>query len=410
MSIVKSIAAFACLTIFLIIPAHGMAQSRVAFASSATGSPDMSSWPQAGAGLVGLEAADSICIKLAETAGLANPGNFIAWLSDDNDDAYCRVHNLSGKKSSNCGEASLPVAAGPWELADGTPFGASIDTLLFPDFEVYMPLGLDENGAPVPTADFAWTATSSQGSFLTGSCSNWTTTTDGNAWVGAVSKTGAAWTMGGNVTCSTNISMHLVCLETQPGPALSLPDLPAATDQIAFTTWLSVSGNLASSAYADPGSVGIAAGDSICNNRASTRGLAHAGTYKAWLSDASVDARDRFESNGPWYRADGFLIATDMADLTDGSLATTINMNELGRRIQSGFAWTGTNADGTADSNHCDSWTSEDANGLVGEIINVSSQWTKQGDRSCSSSGYPLYCLTDFDPDNVFENGFEGLE
>ena len=48
-----------------------IAQNRVAFVTSATGNGDLSTWPDAEKGLVGLAAADSICIARATSAELA---------------------------------------------------------------------------------------------------------------------------------------------------------------------------------------------------------------------------------------------------------------------------------------------------------------------------------------------------
>ena len=65
-----------------------------------------------------------------EGAAAGLKGTFVAWLSDDNDDAYCRIHLLTGKKSANCGKAVLPVNAGPWLRTDGFPFADRIDKLV----------------------------------------------------------------------------------------------------------------------------------------------------------------------------------------------------------------------------------------------------------------------------------------
>ncbi|HEX7318727.1 MAG TPA: hypothetical protein VF399_00005, partial [bacterium] len=56
----------------------------------------------------------------------------------DTDDAYCRVHNLTGKKSANCGQPALPASAGPWVRMDGFPFGGPIDNILSPNGIVYV--------------------------------------------------------------------------------------------------------------------------------------------------------------------------------------------------------------------------------------------------------------------------------
>ena len=107
------------------------AGERVVFVTSVTGTGDLGSWPDAGMA-TGTAAGDAICQARATAAGLANPSNFVAWLSDSSDDAYCRLHNLSGKKVTNCGQSTLPVAAGPWLHPNGIPFGEPIDQLLSP--------------------------------------------------------------------------------------------------------------------------------------------------------------------------------------------------------------------------------------------------------------------------------------
>ena len=77
-------------------------QPRVAFVTSVFGDGNLGSWPDSGIE-VGVAAADEICQARATVAGLANSGNFVAWLSTTTDDAYCRLHGFSGKKSANCG-------------------------------------------------------------------------------------------------------------------------------------------------------------------------------------------------------------------------------------------------------------------------------------------------------------------
>jgi len=91
------------------ITQYGTANN-VVFVTYVSGSGNLDSWPDAG-GQTGTAAGDAICQARAAAGGLANPSQFRAWLSDQNDDAYCRIHNLTGKKSANCGMATLPVAA-----------------------------------------------------------------------------------------------------------------------------------------------------------------------------------------------------------------------------------------------------------------------------------------------------------
>lgn len=75
---------------------------RLAFVTSVQGNANLQTWADAN-GLSGLAAADRICRQRATAAGLAEADQFVAWMSDSNDDAYCRVHGLPGKRSANCG-------------------------------------------------------------------------------------------------------------------------------------------------------------------------------------------------------------------------------------------------------------------------------------------------------------------
>lgn len=75
-------------------------------------------------------------------------------------------------------------------------------------------------------------------------------------------------------------------------------------------------------------------------------------TWRAIASTPTVDARDNTDtnptSNGtgvPIFRLDGIKIADDNADLWDGSLDATLNVDELGNPSFANV-WTGTRSDG----------------------------------------------------------------
>jgi hypothetical protein len=89
-----------------------VAAQRLVFATSVSGTGDLSTWANSG-GQDGLLGADNVCKARATMAGLPNANDFIAWMSDQDDDAYCRIHGLTGKKSANCGQGALPASAGP---------------------------------------------------------------------------------------------------------------------------------------------------------------------------------------------------------------------------------------------------------------------------------------------------------
>lgn len=386
-----------------------MAQHRVAFVTSVSSDSDLDAWPVDGITGTGLAAADEICIKLATDAGLDNAGNFVAWMSDSNDDAYCRVHNLTGKKSSNCGQESLPVSAGPWARTDGKPFAPSVEFLTDHDRVVYHPLWTDQAGSEIAVDHFtaAWTGTDRTGSYRSPSCDDWDGTPAGGGRRGAPAATPDSWTDYGTQGCAG--SAHLYCLETTPGPALELPE-PRL--RVAFITTANGNGDLSSWSQAQEGSQGIAAGDSICRTAAAAAGLLAASEFKAWLSDGTVNARDRFGHDGPVYRLDGFEIAGSLADLTDGRLITSINQHEDGSYKSNYGVWTGTAADGSAAS-HCGSWQSTASLGTIGTANFASLGWTTQdavfGTQDCSQTNRYLYCIADVDPTAIliFMDGFE---
>ncbi|MDH3258803.1 MAG: hypothetical protein OEM19_05000, partial [Deltaproteobacteria bacterium] len=254
-------------------------EPNVVFVTSVTGDGDLGSWADAG-GNTGLAAGDAICQARAVAAGLT--GTFVAWLSDDNDDAYCRVHNLTGKKADNCGQATLPVDAGPWVRTDSFPFGPTIDQILNPNGVVYTPVKFDEFGDPVSGVITSYfTATIDDGtlnSFDPITCSNWTSNGSESATIGRTNQTTSGWTSFGTLQCQSNT--HLLCFQTDAGG-----DLPsfASSGKKVFVTSITGNGNLGSWADAG-GNTGLAAGDAICQARASAAGLANPANFKAWLS------------------------------------------------------------------------------------------------------------------------------
>ncbi len=376
--------------------------ARIAFTTSSHGPGNLGSWSY-GVGKTGTQAADAICQASAGAGRL--PGTYRALLSDANDDAYCRLHGLSGTLAGNCGQSTLPATAGPWMRTDGSPYAARIDRML--NGEVYNPLVFDEFGLPsivwpaFTGSDFK-AARHFDGSV--GDCAGWTSTTDPGTAAGAY-ETSTSFAVGlGGLLCSQNGG--LMCFEVAAGEGPALPPRDA-TGKLAFMTSVTGPGNLA--AWPDAGTAtGIAAGDAICRARAAAAGFANAERFKAWLSDASTHARDRITTDGPWVRPDGVLVAGSKAMLLGGTLASSISVTETGRYVNwnpgvsvewewSIFAWTGTKQDGAAAADHCLSWqTSAGANGAQGGTNNVVN-WSHligMGPVACATPR-ALYCLED---------------
>jgi len=362
----------------------------VSFVTTSAGSGDLGSWGDV-QGKTGLAAADVICQAHAGRAGLA--GNFKAWLSDDTDDAYCRMHNLTGKKSANCNQAVLPVTAGPWTRADGSQFAGKIDQLtsdLGSSPGVYTPVWFDENGAAAIDYNY-YTGTDTYGVADSSThCANLTSNGSVTITLGYSYATKDQWTNAGGY-CSSP-SNHLLCMQTDPG--LALQSFPTTTAKKAFLSTAWGAGDL--SLWSDATGTGLAAGDAICQSLATAQSIT--GTFKAWLSDSTTNAKDRFTSNGPWVRLDGVKIANNMADLTDGAIYSTINLTETGQYMGAYGVFTGTVSNGTAHASTCSNWTSNSSavHGMAGIANYANQKWTEYYDLwGCDLTIYHLYCLED---------------
>jgi hypothetical protein len=123
---------------------------------------------------------------------------------------------------------------------------------------------------------------------------------------------------------------------------------------------------------------GLAGADAKCQALATAVG-AGGKTWKAYLSTATENARDRI-GQGPWRNQKGEIIANNLTQLHDQGMNGTLNstwpigpdavpkiLDEKGMPVPSGGGGmpqrhdivTGTNAMGMVDgSNHCNNWTS----------------------------------------------------
>ena len=130
---------------------------------------------------------------------------------------------------------------------------------------------------------------------------------------------------------------------------------------------------------------GFQGADAKCNAEATAAGLA--GTYVAWLSDSTTDAKDRITDEG-YITMAGDVVATSLADLIDGTIGVPINVDALGNTIPviggvSQSAWTHTTSDGVdfgqswnPDGDACVDWTSTAGEAVVGSLRQTGVQWT----------------------------------
>ena len=126
------------------------------------------------------------------------------------------------------------------------------------------------------------------------------------------------------------------------------------------------------------------------------------GTYTAWLSDSSTDAKDRVTNHpGPYVLTSGFKVADDFSDILDCTnptcLQASIGRDEFGEIVFSlDRVWTGTGVDGRSTGNHCSNWTTDNpgATGTFGDTISDSFHWTARGLEACDLP-QRLYCFED---------------
>jgi hypothetical protein len=329
------------------------AVDHVAFVTSTYGNSNLSTWAGVAGGETGLAAADAICQARAAAAGL--PGTFTAWLSTASDDAYCRVHGLSGKRSANCGQGTLPATAGPWVRPDGFPFAPAASAMAVAPGIVFVAPGEDERGAPVHAGSSWLNSSGPDGAYVASTdCSGWTS----QSWLDGRPGTSYAWDahLDGSRSgyyCGSDSTVRLLCLQQGTGPAL-----PAyqASGKAIFLTSATGTGDL--STWADAGGAsGVAAGDAICVARATAAGLP--GTFKALLSADGAPASGRVAGEGEWVRSDGVVVARSRADLLNQWVFTAIAFDETGARVPvDRIAFTGLWEDGGVSPNGtCSNWT-----------------------------------------------------
>jgi hypothetical protein len=157
-------------------------------------------------------------------------------------------------------------------------------------------------------------------------------------------------------------------------------------NNIVFLTSTTTQGNMG----------GLVGADARCQTRAAAASLP--GDYRAWLSTSSSSASQRLiHSVSPYQLVDGTIIANNWADLTDGSLAATINRTESNTVINASV-WTATNVNGVfANSSGltaCDNWTSSTASSsaATGRSDATNQTWSLSNFLSCSIPNR-LYCI-----------------
>jgi len=147
---------------------------------------------------------------------------------------------------------------------------------------------------------------------------------------------------------------------------------------------------------------GLNGADEICSHEASLANLP--GIYAAWLSTGSNDPANRFSASLHGYlMANGSPLAVSWDDLTDGTIANTLNINQHGDPINYGpdcnetRAWSNTSEDGHTEGNSdCEGWQVDllILEGSMGNPGSTGKTWTEDTCIPCACHEYKhLYCF-----------------
>jgi hypothetical protein len=137
---------------------------------------------------------------------------------------------------------------------------------------------------------------------------------------------------------------------------------------------------------------GQSGADADCASIATGAGLS--GTFKAWLSTSTLNAKDKLGTARGFVRTDGQPFADQVSDIVAGKILHALDRDENGAMDVSGDAWTGTTKTGTIAAQTCSDWTSnshsvEGEEGIpeCGPLL-----WTDTGAFFCDDT-FPLYCF-----------------
>ncbi|HZO12810.1 MAG TPA: hypothetical protein VFB62_06120 [Polyangiaceae bacterium] len=134
----------------------------------------------------------------------------------------------------------------------------------------------------------------------------------------------------------------------------------------------------------------VAEAGALCRAWAAAAGLT--GYWNAWLSETGTAATTQLmPATGPWHRCNGQVAVSSTASLS--TLSTPINIDEYGRTVAGGYAWTGTRAD-LMLGDSCTDWDAGGSPilGTVGSVDASNGTWTESMSFDCDGI-YRLYCF-----------------
>lgn len=361
-------------------------KSRVAFITTTKGPGDLTSWPNASSS-DSLAAADEVCTAEANAAGLA--GTYTAFLSSHSPnpvDAICRLRGGDGVLSAGCAIAPLSdeEMRAPYLNLKGQPivYGtADIEAGLW-----RLPIGYTSIEGSSPQGAIAWTGTTIFGVYAASDCDGWSNVDAAARGNGAGSPGLAPPNNTYSLACDRTNSLlcfsagkghPLVHDHERTGKRAFLVELEPNLDvslEVADVACAEASGNTPSIAW-----FSNEQDDALCR----LAGLS--GKLENNCGEATPPAVD-----GPWVRADGYLIAESLADLSLSPAAPVIL----------DFAGNYAAPNGTAESVRTDTieggirgFVGPATECLNGDRTRVGSGWTYFND-GCPTSYRPfVYCF-----------------
>ena len=139
-------------------------------------------------------------------------------------------------------------------------------------------------------------------------------------------------------------------------------------------------------------SMGVLAGDTVCQTEATARGFPDASRYIAWLSDINAPAAGRIVAARGWVRLDGLPVLDSPNDVT--RILYPPRLGSLGQDLTSVRVVTGTDAIGSSAAN-CLNFTTNGSMQMaaVGQPGSGAGGWTDAGDTPCNGTDLHVYCF-----------------
>ncbi len=136
--------------------------------------------------------------------------------------------------------------------------------------------------------------------------------------------------------------------------------------------------------------------DTACNALAQKAGVK--GIFVAWLSNSTVNAKDRLAGARGWVRMDGKPVVDRADDLSSGAIWYPILLDETRTPVSYTYGntavVTGTRFDGVVAPDRCNDWVSNNAadHAMIGSASATFGSWTHFSIIGCDMSGR-LYCF-----------------